>query len=182
MLGRVGDVLTVLLKHFRPDEPLTGDEEKAITALRAMLNEIADIKERHDRQAIRPSWRIGEQNRASHTSLVRAGSMTKPTRRWRTSIRVTEVQGVGVGWPAALASARQSISVAVCVLAARWWRRRSSRPVGYAVGNIGFLFGFGKDGRDALRRSPAEIPDPPWGGGCRGRAEYETRDDHLQNY
>jgi hypothetical protein len=55
-LGRVGDVLTVLLKHFSPEEPLTEDEEKAVTALRAMLDEIADIKERHDRQAIRPSW------------------------------------------------------------------------------------------------------------------------------
>ena len=70
-LGRVGDVLTVLLKHFRPDEPLTGDEEKAITALRAMLNEVADIKERHDRQAIRPSWARMDRRtkpRASHQS------------------------------------------------------------------------------------------------------------------
>jgi hypothetical protein len=55
-LGRVEDVLTVLLKHFHPEKPLAEDEEKAITALRAMLNEIADIKARHDRQAIRPSW------------------------------------------------------------------------------------------------------------------------------
>ena len=55
-LGRVGDVLIVLLNHFRPQEPLKEDEEKAITALRAMLDEIANIKENHNRQAIRPSW------------------------------------------------------------------------------------------------------------------------------
>ena len=54
--GRVGDVLIVLLKHFRPQEPLKEDEEKAITALRAMLDEIANVKENHNRQAIRPSW------------------------------------------------------------------------------------------------------------------------------
>ena len=36
-------------------------------------------------------------------------------------------------------------------------RRRSSRPVGYAVGDVGFLFAFGKVGRDALCTSPAGI-------------------------
>ena len=46
----------MLLNHFRPQEPLKEDEEKAITALRAMLDEIANVKENHNRQAIRPSW------------------------------------------------------------------------------------------------------------------------------
>jgi hypothetical protein len=55
-LGRVGDVLIVLLNHFRPQEPLKEDEMKAITALRAMLDEIATIKESHNRQTMRPSW------------------------------------------------------------------------------------------------------------------------------
>lgn len=53
-LGRIGDALAVLLRHFNPDRPLDADEEKAIRALKAMLDEIADIKERHDRAALRP--------------------------------------------------------------------------------------------------------------------------------
>lgn len=52
-LGRVGDALVVLLTHFKPETPLTEDEKKAIAALRVMLDEIADIKERHERQALR---------------------------------------------------------------------------------------------------------------------------------
>ena len=48
-LGRIGDALAVLVKHFHPAEPLNPDEEKAILALRAMLNQVADIKARHNR-------------------------------------------------------------------------------------------------------------------------------------
>ncbi len=46
-LGRIGDVLLVLLAHFKPETKLTEREEKAIAALRRMLEEIADVKERH---------------------------------------------------------------------------------------------------------------------------------------
>lgn len=53
-LGRIGDALAVLLKHFHPDEPLDEKEEKALRALRVMLDQIGDIKERHDRAAVRP--------------------------------------------------------------------------------------------------------------------------------
>lgn len=52
-LGRIGDALSVLLKHFHPAEPLTEAEQDAIAALRVMLNEIADIKKRHSRPALR---------------------------------------------------------------------------------------------------------------------------------
>ncbi len=51
-LGRVGDALTVLMKHFHPTEPLTPAEQDALTALRFMLDEIADIKKRHGRKAM----------------------------------------------------------------------------------------------------------------------------------
>lgn len=53
-LGRIGDALAVLLRHFHPEQPLSQEEEKAIRALRAMLDDIASIKERHDRQSVRP--------------------------------------------------------------------------------------------------------------------------------
>jgi hypothetical protein len=46
-LGRIGDVLLVLLAHFRPERELTRHEEKAIRDLRRMLEDIADVKERH---------------------------------------------------------------------------------------------------------------------------------------
>lgn len=37
------------MKHFHPAEPLGPDEEKAIRALQAMLDQINDIKARHNR-------------------------------------------------------------------------------------------------------------------------------------
>lgn len=52
-LGRIGDALTVLMKHFEPREPLTEEEHEALVALKLMLNDIADIKEQHRRQALR---------------------------------------------------------------------------------------------------------------------------------
>lgn len=53
-LGRIGDALAVLLKHFHPEEPLDEKEEKALRALHVMLDQIGDIKARHDRPAVRP--------------------------------------------------------------------------------------------------------------------------------
>jgi len=52
-LGRIGDVLIVLLKHLPADAALTTQEREAIDALTEMLGEIADIKERHSRRAMR---------------------------------------------------------------------------------------------------------------------------------
>jgi hypothetical protein len=53
-LGRIGDALIVLLAHFHPRKPLTGDEMAAIDALKEMLNEVAKVKENHGRAALRP--------------------------------------------------------------------------------------------------------------------------------
>ena len=56
-LGRIGDALIVLLKHFHPETPLSAEDEKAIAALNAMLGQIADVKEKHARPALRPQPR-----------------------------------------------------------------------------------------------------------------------------
>ncbi len=53
-LGRIGDALIVLLSHFHPRAPLTADESKAIDAVNKMLQNIADVKEKHSRPALRP--------------------------------------------------------------------------------------------------------------------------------
>ena len=50
-LGRIGDALIVLLAHFHPR---TAEETKAIDALKEMLQNIADVKEKHSRPALRP--------------------------------------------------------------------------------------------------------------------------------
>jgi hypothetical protein len=44
-LGRMGDALAVLIRHFKPDTPLTEEEQKAIRSLTRMLEDIAEIKE-----------------------------------------------------------------------------------------------------------------------------------------
>jgi hypothetical protein len=46
-LGRIGDALRVLLTHFHPRGELTKHEEKAINDLKRMLDDIADVKDRH---------------------------------------------------------------------------------------------------------------------------------------
>ena len=46
-LGRIEDVLAVLLAHFRPERALSDAEEKAIRDLKRMLEDIADVKDRH---------------------------------------------------------------------------------------------------------------------------------------
>ena len=43
-LGRMGDALAVLVKHFRPKKNLSAKEEDALEALRSMLDDIARIK------------------------------------------------------------------------------------------------------------------------------------------
>ncbi len=48
-LGRIGDALAVLVKHFHPREPLSEKDEEALVALRLMLDDIADIKKEHGR-------------------------------------------------------------------------------------------------------------------------------------
>jgi hypothetical protein len=46
-LGRIGDALIVLLKHYKPVGKLPADQQKAIDDLEAMLKGIAGVKERH---------------------------------------------------------------------------------------------------------------------------------------
>ena len=54
-LGRIGDALVVLLAHFRPTGQLSKAEEAAIRDLKSLLNNIADVKERHSaKPALRP--------------------------------------------------------------------------------------------------------------------------------
>ncbi len=53
-LGRIGDALIVLLKHFNPPGPLSADEKNAIAALNDMLGKIAAVKKKHGRTALWP--------------------------------------------------------------------------------------------------------------------------------
>lgn len=54
-LGRIGDVVAVLLRHLPQDVKLAPEEQRAITDLKSMLNEIANIKEQHGaRHVLRP--------------------------------------------------------------------------------------------------------------------------------
>jgi hypothetical protein len=46
-LGRIGDVLLVLLAHFKPERKLTEAEQDSIDDLTRMLGEIAAVKRRH---------------------------------------------------------------------------------------------------------------------------------------
>jgi hypothetical protein len=50
-LGRIGDALIVLLGHIHPRDT---QERKAVDALYEMLEQIAEVKERHKRPAIHP--------------------------------------------------------------------------------------------------------------------------------
>jgi hypothetical protein len=46
-LGRISEALAVLLAHFHPEKPLSKQEQKALHDLERMLEDIADVKERH---------------------------------------------------------------------------------------------------------------------------------------
>jgi hypothetical protein len=50
-LGRIEDALVVLLAHFRPERPLTSEEETAIDDLKTLLAQIATVKAKHRRRA-----------------------------------------------------------------------------------------------------------------------------------
>jgi len=57
-LGRIGDALIVLLAHFHPRAPLTAEEAAAIDDLKDMLRQIADVKDKHKRKAMRPGAHV----------------------------------------------------------------------------------------------------------------------------
>lgn len=46
-LGRIEDVLEVLLAHFHPDKKLSAREQKSINDLKSLLKDIAAVKEKH---------------------------------------------------------------------------------------------------------------------------------------
>jgi hypothetical protein len=51
-LGRIEDVLVVLLTHFRPKRALTKAENKAILDLKRMIEDIGDVKKRHSAEPV----------------------------------------------------------------------------------------------------------------------------------
>jgi hypothetical protein len=53
-LGQITDAMIVLLRHLPDRESLTRKESDVIKAFEKMANEIANIKEKHKRQAVRP--------------------------------------------------------------------------------------------------------------------------------
>ncbi len=53
-IGQIGDALLVLIEHMPAEAPLNHDEKRAIAALKKMLHQIADVKEKHKRPALRP--------------------------------------------------------------------------------------------------------------------------------
>ncbi len=46
-IGRIEDALIVLLDHFNPSRPLTGQEQQAIDDLRELVGQVARVKQRH---------------------------------------------------------------------------------------------------------------------------------------
>jgi hypothetical protein len=53
-LGQVSDAMIVLLKHFPDRTNLNAQENEAIDAFEKMVDAIADIKNKHRLQALRP--------------------------------------------------------------------------------------------------------------------------------
>ena len=53
-LGQIADALTVLLRHLPDRASLPAADREAIAKFEAMAGEIADIKARHGRSAVRP--------------------------------------------------------------------------------------------------------------------------------
>jgi hypothetical protein len=53
-LGKITDAMIVLLKHLPDRESLAREERDVIKAFEKMANDIADIKEKHKLQAVRP--------------------------------------------------------------------------------------------------------------------------------
>ena len=53
-LGKITDAMIVLLKHLPDRESLAREERDVIKAFEKMADDIADIKEKHKLQAVRP--------------------------------------------------------------------------------------------------------------------------------
>ena len=50
-IGRIEDAFLVLLGHFRPERPLTAKEDAAIGDFKAIIEEIATVKAKHQPRA-----------------------------------------------------------------------------------------------------------------------------------
>jgi hypothetical protein len=48
-IGRIEDALVVLLDHFNPSRPLTGQEQQAIDDLRELVAQVQKVKQHHQR-------------------------------------------------------------------------------------------------------------------------------------
>lgn len=48
-LGKIEDVLAVLLAHFNPKQELREHEKQAISELRLLLDDVTEVKKRHAR-------------------------------------------------------------------------------------------------------------------------------------
>jgi len=53
-LGKITDAMIVLLDHLPQGAKLTQEEKNAVAAFKKMADQIADIKETHQRPAMRP--------------------------------------------------------------------------------------------------------------------------------
>jgi hypothetical protein len=53
-LGKITDAMIVLLRHLPQGARLTQEEKDAVAAFKKMADQIADIKETHKRQVMRP--------------------------------------------------------------------------------------------------------------------------------
>jgi hypothetical protein len=73
---------------------------------------------------------------------------------------------------------RHSISVAIVTLAALG-RRRSSRPVGDAIGDIGFPFPVIERWENSIGGTPTGSLNPLGGGTGRGCGEHKTSNNYL---
>jgi hypothetical protein len=86
-LGRIEDVLVVLLAHFHPAAPLTKEETAAIDDLKEMLGRIADVKDKHGREAMRPAATASDQ--APAPSPTMSASTAVPTSAVRSSVKAS---------------------------------------------------------------------------------------------
>src|SRR5229473_3606195 len=68
-LGQITDAMIVLLRHLPHRANLAPEEREAIEAFEKMANDIANIKEKHKRQAVRPSTSFASREVLFHKSV-----------------------------------------------------------------------------------------------------------------
>ncbi|MGH2340720.1 hypothetical protein ACRC7T_04485 [Segnochrobactraceae bacterium EtOH-i3] len=83
-LGRIGDALAVLVNHVDPSK-LTPEEDKALRALGCMLDDLARIREKHGRSAIRSRYPVVQPVVAEAEPAPEAPRPRAPARRRKTT-------------------------------------------------------------------------------------------------